>query len=50
MKKLGKNLNMVKESVEAYACSSSCGCDYNTSGGYYAYMGIYKLYKESFGR
>lgn len=34
MKKLGKNLNVVKESVEAYDCWHSCGsCDCSCSCG-----------------
>ncbi len=45
MKKLGKNINLTKETFEAYAscgcgCTSGCGGD-STPATYYAMTGIY---------
>lgn len=51
MKKLGKNLNFVKETVEAYACSSTCGnCGGNTTANVITYRGVYQAYLDSFGK
>ncbi len=44
MKKLGKNINLTKETVEAYAscgCGCTSGCGSSGTAEYYASTGIY---------